>query len=136
MHPCSRRLITSHSAMITKEVINNIYKQCKSSRPKSPADLNLPLLFEYAIENHGIFFDEDNLIIESVGQSSPFYTLELSRILDILEFERHIAIVLPNAILFLNKADNGVHVHLREPSISLLDRIKNSFSSPEPEPDF
>ena len=65
--------------MITKEVIDSIYRQY-SSRPSNPDTLNLGLLFQYAIENHAIFVDDGNLVIDSVSPDSPFHSIPLSNI--------------------------------------------------------
>lgn len=120
--------------MITNNVIKNIYKQYKS-RPASVDDLNLQLLFEHAIVNHGIYVDDGNLVIESVTEDSPFYSIPLDRIHGICEFERVIAIVLPSAILFLNKHDAGVNVHLKPAEMSIVDRLREKLN-PEIHPDF
>lgn len=112
--------------MITKEVIDNIYKQC-NKRPASPDQLNLGLLFEYAIDNHAIYIDDGNLVIDSVQPDSPFHTIPLRNINEILEFENSIAIVLPNSIIILNKHDSGVHIHIKMTKPSLLDRARGLF---------
>ncbi len=126
---CADSLITSiqlihKHLMITKEVIDSIYKQYKS-RPSSPDTLNLGLLFQYAIDNHAIFVDDGNLVIDSVSPDSPFHTIPLSNIHEIVEFENSIAVVLHSSIIFLNKHDDAVHVHLRMQKPSLLDRAKD-----------
>lgn len=120
--------------MITKQVIDNIYKKYRS-RPASPDQLNLPLLFEHAIDNHGLYVDDNDLVIENIPEDSPFHKLALDRVHGILEFERSVAIVLMNAILFLNKHDSGVNIHLRTPKMSLMDRLREKISS-EAHPDF
>lgn len=109
--------------MITKEVIDSIYRQY-SSRPSNPDTLNLGLLFQYAIENHAIFVDDGNLVIDSVSPDSHFHSIPLSNIHEIVEFENSIAVVLHSSIIFLNKHDDAVHVHLRMQKPSLLDRVK------------
>ena len=98
--------------MVTKQVINTLYKQF-NRLPKSPDELNLGLIFDYTMDNHGIFIDEENLYIVSIEPSSPFSTIELKRIHEIVEFEMVIAIVLPASIIFLNKENSDVNIHLR-----------------------
>lgn len=117
--------------MVTKKVIRSLYRQFDRP-PKSIDELNLGLLFDYAVENHGIFLDETHLYIGSVDPKSPFAMLPLKRIHEIVEFDKVIAIILPAAILFLNKEDSDVNVHLRmdseEDRVSVWDRVRALFS--------
>ncbi len=114
--------------MVTKKVIQTLYKQF-SRPPKSADELNISLLFDYALENHGIFIDEDNLYIGCVDPASPFATIPLPRINQIVEFETCLAIVLPSSIIFLDKDDSDVNIHLRldDEKPSLWQRIKDAF---------
>lgn len=114
--------------MVTKKVIQTLYKQF-SRPPKSADELNISLLFDYALENHGIFIDEDNLYIGSVDPASPFATIPLPRINQIVEFVTCLAIVLPSSIIFLDKDDSDVNIHLRldDEKPSLWQRIKDAF---------
>lgn len=110
--------------MVTKKVIDKIYQQFNHP-PQSVDELNIGLLFDYAIENHGIVIDENDLYIGSVDPKSPFAVLPLDRIHEILEFEDVIAIVLHSSIVFLNKNNSNVHVHIRMATPSLWSRIKS-----------
>lgn len=113
--------------MVTKKVIQQLYKQYRQP-PKSADELDISLLFDYAAENHGIFIDEDSLYIGSVDPKSPFASIPLSRICQIVEFERFLAIVLHSSIIFLGKEDSEVHVHIRmddhDRPASIWDRLK------------
>lgn len=113
--------------MVTKKVIESLYRQYKRP-PVSTDELNLGLLFDYALENHGITVDENNLCIGSVGPSSPFSTIPLRHINEIVEFENVLAIVLLNSIIFLNKNNSDVNVHLRMDSSNLWKRIKRAIT--------
>lgn len=118
--------------MVTKKVIQTLYRQFKKP-PKTPDELNLGLLFDYAVDNHGIFIDEDNLYIGSIEPSSPFSTIELKRIHEIVEFEKVIAIVLPASIVFLSKDNSDVNVHLRleDENPTMWQRIKSAVTRHE-----
>lgn len=113
--------------MVTKKVIQTLYRQFKKP-PKSPDELNLGLIFDYALENHGIFIDEENIYVGSIEPSSPFATIKLKRIHEIVEFEKVIAIILPAAIVFLNKENSDVHIHLRleDDNPTVWERLKNA----------
>ncbi len=115
--------------MVTKEVINSLYKQY-AKRPDSPDELDIALLFEYLIEPHNIRIEDFHLKIGSIDPRSPFYDIDLNRVNGIVEFENSVAIVLHSSILFLNKYDNKSHIHLKQPQISILDKIRNRISAP------
>ena len=91
--------------MVTKKTIDSIYKQYNRP-PASTDELNIGLLFDYAMENHGIVIDENDH--------------------EILEFENYIAIVLANSIVFLNKNNSDVNVHIRMESPSVWSRLKST----------
>ncbi len=111
--------------MVTRKLIDALYR--KYNRPPASTDeLNFSLLFDYALENHGIVIDEDDLFIGSVDPSSPFAVIPLRHIHEIFEFENRIAIVLRNSIVFLSKSDSKVNVHLRMEKTSVRSRIKDS----------
>ena len=116
--------------MVTKKVIQTLYRQFKKP-PKSPDELNIGHLFDYALDNHGIFIDEENIYIDSVEPSSPFASIALKRIHEIVEFETVIAIVLPAAIVFLNKEDSEVNIHLRleDDRPSMWQRLREAIAN-------
>ena len=113
--------------MVTKKVIDTIYRQFNHP-PQSVDELNIGLLFDYAIENHGIVIDENDLYIGSVDPKSPFAVLPLDRIHEIVEFDDVIAIVLHSSIIFLNKHNSDVNVHIRMTPPSLCSRLKSRLS--------
>ncbi|MDE5953703.1 MAG: hypothetical protein K2G72_03370 [Duncaniella sp.] len=113
--------------MVTKQVIEKIYKLYKRP-PASPDELNLGLLFTHALENHGIVIDENDLYIGSVDPKSPFAAIPLRHIHEILEFETCLAIVLRNSMIFLNKHNSDVNVHLRMEEPSVWSRLKMSLA--------
>lgn len=114
--------------MVTKKVIETLYHQFNHP-PQSVDELNIGLLFDYAIENHGIVIDENDLYIGSVDPKSPFAVLPLDRIHEIVEFDDVLAIVLHSSIVFLSKNSSDVHVHIRMTPPSLWSRIKSRLFS-------
>lgn len=111
--------------MITKKVIDTLYKKYRS-RPDSPDELNIGLLFDYVFENHGLIINENELIINSVDPSSPFHAIPLRHIHEIVEFGEDIAIVLHSSIIFLKKEDNRVNIHVKTPVMSPVERLRNA----------
>lgn len=111
--------------MITKKVIDNIYK-LYPSRPDSPDELNIGLLFDDVFETHGLQIDENELVINSIDPSSPFHSIPLRNIHEIVEFADDIAIVLHSSNIFLKKEDNRVHIHMKEQTLSPFERLRSA----------
>ena len=111
--------------MISRKIIDSLYKRYNKP-PKSIDMLNLVLLFDYAAEHHKVYIDPDTeeLIIPSVSPESPFNKIAIKRINDIVPFEEWVAIVLPAAIIFLNRKSNEVVVDLKLTGPSFLDRLR------------
>ncbi len=110
--------------MVTKKVIESLYRQFNRP-PQSADELNIGLLFDYALENHGIVIDENDLYIGSVDPKSPFSVLPLNRIHEIVEFDDVLAIVLHSSIVFLNKNNSDVNIHIRLERPSAWERLKS-----------
>ncbi len=114
--------------MIQKKVIDALYKKFRR-RPESPDELPIPLLFEKLPEEAGIEIDDENLIIGSIDHSSPFHRIPVRNIHGIMEFEEAVAIVMPSSIIFISKEDGGSHVHIKDFSPSLLERLRFALAS-------
>lgn len=113
--------------MITQKVIDALYKKYRR-RPSSIDALDISLLFDYAAEHHNVQINPDgHLVIESIDPRSPFHSVPLANIHGITQFEDTVAIVLHSSIIFLNKADDGVNVHLRHHRPSLWQRLRWRF---------
>ena len=112
--------------MINKEVIQELYDKFPK-RPASPDELDIDLLFMYLMDNHDFYIDDDgNLVINSIAPNSPFPSIPLSHIHKIVDFENSIARVLHSAIVFLNKNDSKVNIHIRTSKPSLWNRIRRA----------
>ena len=120
--------------MITQQVINAIYKQYPKAA-KSLDCLDMPLLFDSVGTRHNISVDMDDnmnaeLIIGSVDEKSPFHRLPMHHIHAIIPFEDWVAIVMHSSIIFLNKQDNRVSIHIKPMSDGLFDRIRRRLPIP------
>ncbi|MCM1028676.1 MAG: hypothetical protein NC342_07455 [Pseudoflavonifractor sp.] len=113
--------------MITQKVIEAIYRKY-SKRPASPYDLNIGLLFSPEMDCHNIAIDGDNVSLGSVSPESPFHSIALDRIHAILDFERHVAIILPASIIFMLKNSPSINIHLKALKPSILDRLRSKLS--------
>jgi hypothetical protein len=110
--------------MITQKVIETLYKRyCK--RPKSTDDLNIALLFEGVHPMHDVAIEDENVVVNSVEDRSPFHRIPLALIHAIVEFEEYVAIVLHSTVIFLSRIDNiqPVSIHLKPIKLSLKDRF-------------
>lgn len=68
--------------------------------------------------------ENDTMEIGSVDPTSPFHAIPLGRIHAIVPFEEWVAIVLHSSIIFLNKNNRQVSIHIKEPKLSLWDRVQ------------
>ncbi|MCC8117436.1 MAG: hypothetical protein LIP09_01625 [Bacteroidales bacterium] len=111
--------------MITNEVIAAIYKKY-DKRPKSIDCLNLALLFEKAGIMHDIMIEPETstMTIGSILPDSPFHEISLKNVFAIVPFEEWTAIVMHSSIIFLNHKKPISSIHIKQPSLSLWDRIK------------
>ena len=118
--------------MITKEVINTLYKKYPK-RAKSVDCLDIALLFGAGgiLHNLNVDIDQSKIIIGSVDEKSIFRTIPLSHIHAIVPFEEWTAIVLHSSIIFLNKLSPKVSVHLKPLNPSFTDRLRGIFSKAE-----
>lgn len=115
--------------MITQEVIKTLYKKYPR-RAKSIDDLDIALLFETVGERHDVSVDIDanTLTISSIDSKSIFHSIPLAHIHAIVPFEEWTAIVLHSSIIFLNRRNTSVSVHLKEIKPSLSEKVKSIFT--------
>lgn len=111
--------------MITKEVIKTLYKQYPR-RPKSVDSLDMVLLFDTVGAVHDITVDIDTneLVIGSIDSKSLFHRIPLAHIHAFVPFEEWTAIVLHSSIIFLNRKNNKVSVHLKPPTPTISERLR------------
>lgn len=122
----SGRNIPQSKDMITKKVIDSIYKTC-TKRPENPDDLNVELLFEQIENPLAISVEDGWLILHTVDPLSPFHKISLSRINCIEAFEDEIAVVLHSSIIFLNKKDGKPTINIKQEKNSIIDKLKYKF---------
>ena len=109
--------------MITEEVINEIYKNY--NKPcKNEEELNLPYFAEILRPFHELRIEDDEVIVESIEEFSPFKRFLKRGLFAVLEFDRNVAFVFQSHIIFFSKKDTNMSVHFRPAGKrSLFDRI-------------
>lgn len=114
--------------MITKEVIKNIYRKYPR-RADGADDLDIAMLFETVgnIHNIRIDIDADTLTIGSINPRSPFHDLPLSHVHAFVPFDQWTAAVLANAIIFLNRREPKVTIHIKPARPTLADHLRSLF---------
>lgn len=109
--------------MIKPEIIKELYK--KFPQPTEEKNkLNLEHLSSEKLNHHSIEMTSTDLVINSVEEISPFHEIPLRNISGIENLESHIAIVLRNSIIFLDKKTTDIHVHINIEHPSIWQRMK------------
>ena len=109
--------------MITDSVIKEIYKKFRKPH-KNVEDLRLDYFIPLLSENHALESDGFEIIIKDLEEYNPFRRFLIRSINAILEFDKMIAFVFRNHILFFGKEDNQLRIHIKpEEKPSLFGRI-------------
>ncbi len=98
--------------MINSAVIDTLYKRYRRP-PKTFDTLNISILNDTVCELHNISIDETSIKIGSIDKNSPFSNLLLKHIHGIANFEKYVAIILRSSILFLDKNESNVRIHIK-----------------------
>lgn len=110
--------------MINQDVIDEIYKKYK--RPEKNADaLRIPYFVDLLAKNNPIVFTGKEIQIKNLEEFNPFKRFLVRSLNGIIEFDKHVAFVFMNHILFLSKENQEMHIHIkkRDEKKSLLSRI-------------
>jgi len=108
--------------MVTKDVIKEIYRKY-STPPKDAGVLDLPHYIELLSNHHNLKIDEDEIINEDLEDCNPFRRLLWRRMTAVLEFDKVIAFVFNNHIIFFDKEAKAIHVHFKPEKQGFLSRI-------------
>lgn len=98
--------------MITDKVIKEIYKTYNRDR-NIREELDVKQYIDMLKSHHSIQIRGDELVIDDLDESNPFRRVLLRRLRTILEFDKKVAFVLSNHIIFFEKKTNEIHVHLK-----------------------
>ncbi len=98
--------------MIDNKVIQELYRRFKHPA-KSVEGLNIPYFENLLKSNNPIKVNDEMIEIQSIEEFSPFKRFLIRRLNKIIEFERNVAFVFNNHILFLSKETDETHIHLK-----------------------
>lgn len=109
--------------MITDVVIKEIYKEF-GKPSKNPDALNIDYFVALLKDHHSIKVYDDEIIVEDLDEYNPFRRFLKRGINAILEFDKMVAFVFRNHILFFGKENNELRVHIKpEKPKSFLSRL-------------
>lgn len=109
--------------MITEDVIKEIYKNY-SKPPKNKEELNLPYFVDLLKPYHQIAVCDDEIIVTSIEEFSPFKRFLIRNLNAVLEFDKNVAFVFPTHILFFSKSSDRLSVNFKpEEKRSFLNRL-------------
>lgn len=112
--------------MITDEVIRTIYKLNRKPQ-KGLFKAQIEHLIDTLKKTHDVAINSEELILKDLEEESPFRVVLINKIMGIEEFERTMAVILPNCILFFSKETNDIHIHIKMPKMSFKDKLKSLF---------
>lgn len=98
--------------MITDRVIKEIYHKY-NKEVKNFDDLNLDYFISVLAPFHKISKTDKEVIFENIEEFSPFRRFLIRGLYGVLEFDRQVAFVFRNHILFLSKDSDEMRVHMR-----------------------
>ncbi len=109
--------------MITDEVIKEIYK--KFSKPeRDESELNLDFFVDLLKEQHDIRVIDNEIVIGKLEEFNPFRRFLKRSLTAVLEFDKVVAFVFRNHILFLVKDEDTIRVHIKpSPKKSFFGRL-------------
>lgn len=109
--------------MITDQVIQEAYRKFKKP-PKNPEELNLDYFLGLLSKHHNLRQFDGEIFIEDLEEFSPFRRFLIRSIHAVLEFDKMVAFIFRNHILFFSKEDNQLRVHMRpEKPLSIFEKI-------------
>lgn len=109
--------------MITEDVIKEIYKNYNKPA-KNEADLNIAYFVDLLKPHHSLRQVDDEIIVGNLEEFSPFRRFLIRSLYAILEFDRNVAFVFRDHILFFGKTNDQLSVNFKpEEKRSIFSRI-------------
>ena len=115
--------------MINKDIIHLLYRKFSRRTPFNPQRL-----IELVGQQHQLSVDHAMLEIGSIAPTAIFHRIPLEHINAVVCFERWIALVLRDSIVFLSRTCSQVSIHLGNMRRSMAARMRDWFSALMPQP--
>lgn len=99
--------------MINNATIQRLYTTYATA-PELFEDRGLSRLMDYAFDTAAIDFDGDRLVFNTIDAESPLHSVEIERIHGAEEIDGWLAVVLPEAIIFISRKDlTTTRIHIK-----------------------
>lgn len=115
--------------MINKDIIGILYRRFSHRSPFNPQRL-----IEVVGEQHGLLLDDAVLEIGSISPTAIFHRIPLENINAVVCFERWIALVMSDSIVFLSRTCSEVSVHIGKVHRTLMGRMRDWMRMRAPQP--
>lgn len=114
--------------MVSQKVIEQLYKRYSSQPKDISVYLNrLRESMDVLEALHKLELTDTEIRLGALDDDNPFKVIPIDRIFGIESFDRNVAIILRTCVLFLNKENQNINVHIKPHKISLWMRIKSLF---------
>ncbi|MCM1004992.1 MAG: hypothetical protein NC402_01695 [Prevotella sp.] len=108
--------------MVNKKVINEIYK--KYRKPvRDTNDLNIKYFLEILGEKHNLECADGEIVNLNLDDFNPFKRMLIKSLHSILEFDKVIAFVFGNHIIFFDKTSDNMHIHFKPENDNFFSRL-------------
>ena len=115
--------------MINKDIIHLLYRKFSRRTPFNPQRL-----IELVGQQHRLSVDGAALEIGSIAPTDIFHRIPLEHINAVVCFERWIALVLRDSIVFLSRTCSEVSIHLGYMRQSMATRMRHWITALLPQP--
>ena len=115
--------------MINKDIIHHLYRKFSHRTPFNPQRL-----IELVGQQHRLSLDHATLEIGSIAPTAIFHRIPIDHINAVVCFERWIALVMCDSIVFLSRTCSQVSIHLGNTRRSMAMRMRNWFTALMPQP--
>lgn len=108
--------------MVTQKVIKEIYKKY-TKPPRDIEDLQINHHLGLLKEHHELVCEDGEIINKRLDAFNPFSRMLVRRLNAILEFDKVVAFVFDNHILFFDKYTENMHIHFKPEKKNFMSKL-------------